>query len=228
MPLGGTTRGAYEAALMTSGKDFKSIVRDRARRAGLSYTAARRLLLSEAPASRRGKESNVKGWSITGSHKHEYELSTTDERIEGKRVALLRSKVENPGGFGAQVQSFLAEKYLGKRVRFSGVLRTDSVDGWAGLWMRVDGHDTHRSGESLAFDNMEDRSLSGTTEWTPCNIVLEVSDEALRILVGTILSGKGAVYMAGFNLEVVGDDVPTTGPGRITREEPVNLDFEED
>ena len=213
---------------MTSDKDFKRVVRARAQQSGLSYTAARRLILSETSFSRRGKEATVKGWSITGSHKHEYELATTDERVEGRRVAVLRSTVENPGGFGAQVQGFLAERYLDQRVRFSGLLRTDSVDGWAGLWMRVDGDDVHRTGESLAFDNMENRSLRGTTEWIPCEIVLDVPDEASKILVGTILSGKGAVYMAAFNLEVVENDVATTAISRITREQPVNLDFEED
>ena len=162
----------------------------------------------------------MEGWSITGSHAGEYELKATNERVDGKRVAELRCKVEHPGGFGAQVQTFSAEEYLGKRVRFSGLLRTESVEGWAGLWMRVDAKEVAH----LAFDNMQDRSLTGTTEWTRCEIVLDVAPEAARVLVGTILHGSGTVYMADFSVEAVGQDVPTTGVP--TRKQPVNLDFE--
>jgi len=166
----------------------------------------------------------VEGWEITGTHASEYQLAATDERVDGRRVAVLGCKVEDPGGFGAQVQSFSAEEYLGKRVRFSGLLRTDSVEGWAGLWMRVDGKENPMV--PLAFDNMKDRSLTGTTAWARYNVVLDVAPEATQILVGTILCGSGSVYMADFKIEVVEQDVPTTGPPIPKRKQPVNLDFE--
>ena len=171
----------------------------------------------------------MKGWRITGSHAHEYELGVTETRVDGHRVTYLRCKAEEleRGAFGAQVQAFSPEEYLGKRVRFSGQLKTESVTGWAGLWMRVDGRDTPRSGVHLAFDNMVDRSLTGTTDWTPCEIVLDVPSEATQVLVGTVLSGRGTVYMAGFDLEVVPDTIPTTGDGPMAKQ-PVNLSFDEE
>jgi hypothetical protein len=36
------------------------------------------------------------------------------------------------------MQSFLPDHYAGKRVRFSGFVKAAAVQGWAGLWMRID------------------------------------------------------------------------------------------
>jgi hypothetical protein len=47
------------------------------------------------------------------------------------------------------------------------------VTGWAGLWLRVDG-----SNGMLVLDNVEDRALHGTTDWTQASIVLDVAEQA--------------------------------------------------
>lgn len=212
---------------MTANKDLKRVIRQHARSSGMSYTAARRHLLGQTRPDRDG-EATMKGWRITGSHAHEYELGVTNTRVDGHRVAFLRCKAEEleRGAFGAQVQAFAPDEYLGKRVRFSGLLKAESVTKWAGLWMRVDGRDTPRSGVHLAFDNMFDRSLTGTTDWTPCEIVLDVPTESAQVLVGTLLSGLGTVYMAAFALDVVPETVPTTG--EPIAKQPVNLSFDEE
>lgn len=164
----------------------------------------------------------MRHWGITGTHAHEYQLVKGEELPNGGRSATLRCAVPEPGGFGAQVQVFSAEQYRGKRVRLSGRLRADGVTDWCGLWMRVDGP----RGEQLGFDNMNDRALRGTTDWLPCHVVLDVDEHASQILIGTILSRRGAVHMADFAFEVVGDDVPTTG--KQLRDAPENLSFDED
>jgi hypothetical protein len=41
-------------------------------------------------------------------------------------------------GFGTLMQDFRAKQYVGKRVRFSAFVKSENVEGWAGLWMRVD------------------------------------------------------------------------------------------
>lgn len=48
------------------------------------------------------------------------------------------------------MQQFKAENYLGKRMKLSGFLKSKGVDGFCGLWMRVD----NALQDVLQFDNM--------------------------------------------------------------------------
>ncbi len=134
-------------------------------------------------------------------------------------------------------QRFLADRYCGKRVRFSGYLKTYQVNEWAGLWMRVD----TKSKQSYAFDDMEDRPISGTTDWARYEVVLDVPDNAVAIYLGAHLFGRGQVWMDDCAFEVVGGEVPLTNQNRLLgghnrrysipkflEDEPVNLDFEEE
>ena len=188
-----------------------------------------RALLAEV-TTRPLKEESMRPvhWGITGTHRNEYELETTEESLDGHRVAVLRCTVDEPGGFGAAVQTFEPGEFRGRRVRFSGHLRAQGVTGWAGLWMRVDGPGA--TNRSLAFYNNEDRGLSGSTDWTAQDAVLDVAPEATAVLIGAILSGKGELQLADLDVRVVGDDTPVSlQPGRMDRPlpRPTNLSFEE-
>ncbi len=94
---------------------------------------------------------------------------------DGKNAATIKSISENINGFGNLMQNCLPDKYLGKRVRMTGYMKTQDVASWAGFWMRVD---QANSKISLAFDNMHDgiqnRSITGSIPWTKYEIVLDV------------------------------------------------------
>jgi hypothetical protein len=140
----------------------------------------------------------------------------------GKASAYIRAKREDTEGFGALSQSFEAGRFKGNRLRLSGYLRVESVEGWAGLWMRVDG----ANGELQAFDNMERRPLRGTSEWVRREVVLDVPTDAYAIAIGALLVGPGQVWIDDFALEFVSDDVPLTGAENRLSRSPVNLNFE--
>src|ERR1035438_9469811 len=55
----------------------------------------------------------------------------------GKASAYQRAKSDEPDGFGALSQRFRAGVFSGKRLGLAGYLRVQSVEGWAGLWMRI-------------------------------------------------------------------------------------------
>jgi hypothetical protein len=128
------------------------------------------------------------------------------------------------------MQSVQADDYKGKRVRLSGWVKAAGIAEWAGLWMRVDGPAAPGSNfpASLAFDNMQDRPIKGTTGWTRHNIVLDVAPEATFISFGILLRGVGQAWIDDLSLETVGKDVPLTGQALsgAPRKKPVNLDFE--
>lgn len=164
--------------------------------------------------------SGVKGWIMAGSHPADYEAGTDGERIDGQPVAHLRSCHSPASGFGTLMQTILPELYAGKRVKFSGSVRSESLTGWAGLWMRVDGP---KAGRHLAFDNMQDRAIKGTTEWTRYDVVLDVDESATAIAFGVLVRGEGKLWLSGFSFEEVGGDQPVTGLAIPSR--PENLDF---
>jgi hypothetical protein len=114
-------------------------------------------------------------------------------------------------------------KYLGKRVKMTGYMKSEEVNGWAGLWFRVDGKE---SGKSLAFDNMYDRKITGTTEWKQYEIVLDVPAEATRLAYGALLGGTGTVWFDDINFEIVTDKVHATNKDVNTPEAPTNLGFD--
>lgn len=60
---------------------------------------------------------------------------------------------------------------------------------------------------------MQDRSLSGTTEWNRCSVVLDVAEDATAIGPGMLLSGLGEARVADLRFETVSTEVPTTGHG---------------
>ena len=172
--------------------------------------------------SHRGETPN--GWYRTGANPMDYDMSV-DRRVahSGKASATLKNIAVKPLGFGALMQSFDAEAFRGKRVRMSGYLRAKNVGRGAGMLMRVDGSQT---GKTLAFDNMGDRPIRGTTDWTRCVIVLDVPEEASAIAFGALLTGAGQIWMDDLQFEIVGQDTATTSSIQ-TPNKPRNLNFKE-
>jgi hypothetical protein len=83
-------------------------------------------------------------------------------------------------------------------------------------------------GETQAFDNMQERPISGTADWRLHRIVLEVPETAEMIFFGVLLEGPGRTWLDDVEFEAVSEDIPTTGAGITTPvipERPVNLDF---
>lgn len=135
--------------------------------------------------------------------------------------------------FASLEQDFIADTYRGKRVRFSGYVKTNRVYGWTGLVMRVDSEGSH----SIAADDMADRSISGTVDWTLCSVVLDIEEHAAVISIGVALHGEGQVWLDDCMVEVVDQSVESTDqfPNSYDRvtvipfdidPEPTNLDFE--
>jgi hypothetical protein len=183
-----------------------------------------RILALLAASSLALQAAAPRGWYIAGSKPTEYESGIdTLATFNGHPSAYLKAKVPNVEGFGTLMQDFRADHYAGKRVRFSAFVKTERAQDWAGLWMRID-----NGSQQLAFDNMQDRSIKGTTDWKRYDVVLDVPQNATGIFFGVLLSGTGMVWLSDAKFEIVGPDVPTTnGAVRLKPDEPVNLVFQD-
>jgi serine/threonine-protein kinase len=154
---------------------------------------------------RQARADYPRGWGGGGK---DYELARdTEVKHGGTASGAIRATAEAKDGFGTFTQGIQAEKYRAKRVRLAGWIKADSVAGWSGLWMRVDGKER----AALAFDNMSDRAVKDTSDWTQFQVVLDVPDAAEQIYFGCLLAGKGKVWVDDLSLEIVGNDVAATG-----------------
>ena len=103
------------------------------------------------------------------------------------------------------------------------MVKSEEVGDWAGLWMRVD-----RGKDTVAFDNMHNRAIKGTGGWQRYEVVLDVPKDATGISFGILLAGGGEVWLNSTKFDVVGENVPATGPGDSkVLNAPVNLEFTE-
>lgn len=163
-----------------------------------------------------------KGWFKAGSDPDKYEMGVEPGGGQnGRNSATIKSDARKIHGFGTLMQTCLPDKYLGKKVRMSGYMRSEDVDKWAGFWFRVDGAD---SKGSLAFDNMYDRAIKGTTGWKKYEIVLDVPANATRLAYGALLDGTGQIWFENIQFEIVEATLNSTGK---MSKDPQNLDFQQ-
>lgn len=178
------------------------------------------------------------GWHMRGDTpgvKPEYLDVYMDGKVrrEGERSACLLALDAFNKDWATLMQSFSAEPYRGKRVRFSGEVRVNHVSGWTGLWMGTDSRDK----QDTMLDDMTNRRIRGTVDWTRHEIVLDVPIDAVVISIGVHLHGMGQVWLDDCAFAVVDAAVPLTEAQpaprprevvipRLLPEEPQNLDFE--
>lgn len=168
------------------------------------------------------------GWFKAGSKPKSYEMSVDKgSGHDGKNAVTIRSIEEKIDGFGTVMQKSPADNYLGKRVRMSGYLKTKNVEGWAGLWLRVDQKGlSHPAG----FDNMrngkQDRSVRGNRSWKKYEIVLDVPSGATALAYGALIHGTGQIWFDDIRFEITDSSSATTGRDWEEYQGPANLDFE--
>ena len=166
------------------------------------------------------------GWFKSGSEPNSYDMGIEKGAgLEGKNAATIKSVEEKIVGYGTLMQNFMADKYLGQRIRFTGFFKTKDVVGKSCFWLRVG---QANSQQSLAFDNMQNRPITGTTEWKKYEIVVDVPANASKISYGALIKGTGQIWFANLAFEVVDNSVPVTGKKPDKQDlnsEPYNLDF---
>ena len=172
------------------------------------------------------------GWIYSATNKKDFEVGLdTSQKHSGTRSAYLKSIVEQPAPFGNLSSWSGAEEYISKRLRMTAWVRTELLDGKAQLWLRVDGDWKKASVKQGCFDNMDDRPITGSTDWRKYELVVDIPETSTLIALGLMLIGKGVCWLDDVSFEAVSKDVPLTGKFRDEKWKkatPRNLSFEED
>ncbi|MEO2062913.1 MAG: S41 family peptidase [Christiangramia sp.] len=130
-----------------------------------------------------------------------YEISVDDRvKYSGKYSAEISS--EKGGSFGSIAYGIPAN-YEGNYLQLEGYMKTENVEGSAGLLIRVD----DASGKTLSFKDMSVYKIGGTTIWKKYKVLVPFSSEAHMIYVGGILQGKGMAWFDNFTLKVGRKDI---------------------
>jgi hypothetical protein len=140
-----------------------------------------------------------------------YATTVSDEApFEGALSATIRCEDAAAGRFGNLVQRIDATHFRGQRVRFRAAVRTAiNGTGKAQLWLRVDRKTAGGEPAMGAFDNMGHRPIT-SGEWQHYEIVADVADDADRLSVGMMFSGRGQAWLDDASLEIVGPEVAVT------------------
>ena len=171
------------------------------------------------------KAQKIEGWFLAGSKPNSYTIGLDKSVFKtGSSSAFLESTDKEIEGFGTLMQTCGANEYLGKRIKMTAYIKSENVSNWAGMWLRVDSKETKKS---LSFDNMQDRPIKGNSDWTMCEIILDVPEESGTLNFGVLLSGTGKLWFDNIKFEVV--DKIKTKPTRenFMSKKPSNLDFGE-
>lgn len=153
-----------------------------------------------------------RGWNIGV---RSYRLSLDSTQAYAGRTSLRSERVgENPEAFGVASQTLPVELVRGRRIQLSGWIRTDLVtDGYAGLWMRVDGPLGEQGRQRiLAFDNLSGRGATGTTPWTRYEITLPVDSGAVAVAFGVLHPGNGSAWFDNLELRADGKLLDASAP----------------
>ena len=149
-------------------------------------------------------DSIPKGWRTPPNKDPDVEIGTdTLIKHSGKASAFIYRSPSGSGGTGGLAQVIEAVPYLGKRVRWSVYAKSKDVQR-AIFYMRVDGKET-----SLVFANTINNPVEETTDWAVYQITLDVPDEAVSIVFGSLLVNRGTLWIDDCKLEVVDKTVPS-------------------
>jgi hypothetical protein len=137
---------------------------------------------------------------------------------DGKAALLEATESASSGGYGSLQRSRLADGLGGKRLRFSALVKTESVEGWGRLFLQVNGYDI----AYLLFDDVVDVSLPAIGSWQRYSVTMDVPEGSDTLMFGVQMGGKGRIWVGDGRLEEVGPEVAVTQPHGAR-----NLGFEE-
>ncbi|MCZ4223847.1 S41 family peptidase [Pedobacter rhodius] len=140
-----------------------------------------------------------KGWlfSFDDIQKKAYPVAVDSLIKQDGKYSLSIEKKGVESSYGV-IDYPVTQIFDGKKIELRAYLKTEGISaGYAGLWVRID----DASGKVIAFDNMGERGVKGTTDWKQYSIKLDYnSDEIKTLHFGGLLSGDGKAWFDNFQI----------------------------
>jgi hypothetical protein len=198
------------------------------------------IALREQPAaettSRSGELVTPVAWAIVSLYGKGTLRSDFEIAHGGLASALIQADPPvDPTTFTAIGQQRMADSFAGKRLKFSAFLKTKGALAGGYLWVRADDN----SGLAVALDNRGSCHIAPTTDWTDCDVIIDIPSNAGSVTYGALLYGAGYLWIDDAQIEITDEGARLTGPtspaGLGTTQHdvtnplraPTNLDFED-
>jgi hypothetical protein len=143
------------------------------------------------------------GYAGGARHFDDYSGTLDNTTAHGGKYSLRLSYVIDTTGndFGvATSQLPIAQAVRGRRVRFSGWIKTKDVSEYASLWWRADDVDS----STIAFNDMYAQAINGTREWRQYSFELPVPANAAFVYFGVLLAGTGDAWFDDLAIDTNG------------------------
>ena len=143
------------------------------------------------------------------------------ERQHGNASLRLERVLTYGSPFSTFYNDFISDSLSGKTVELTGWIKTKDVkESYASLWLRVDGLP---GTPPLDYIDLNDRGISGTSDWTYVSIIIKVVPGAKKVRFGGILFGDGAAWFDNFKIYIDGkqheDSLLDEPKSRLTKRE---------
>jgi hypothetical protein len=125
-----------------------------------------------------------------------------DKIVHGGHWAARIERHPGSPGISSSMSKSIEMDFGGRTIEFRGFLRTEDLNGSAGLLLREDG-----KSPGLALDTMQGQELKGTMQWGEYSIKLPIHPEARRLFFGVFLAGTGKAWADDLQLLVDGKPV---------------------
>jgi RNA polymerase sigma factor (sigma-70 family) len=133
---------------------------------------------------------------VIGSHDQDYSCTAEDGR------AILTATVPGPAGFAFLSQEIEPHDYLGRAVTFRGDLRATGVADRAGLVLRIPCKGRRPTPPDPWHDPENDFApVTGTRDWTRQEVTAQVPADAISIIFGVFLNGRGQIELRNPQLD---------------------------
>jgi pimeloyl-ACP methyl ester carboxylesterase len=142
-------------------------------------------------------------WHLMSPNAKKYDVSLDSTIRRSGLHSLLISSIDTAiSPQYAGVGYLLPARYSGNEVTVKGWMKTENMKGSLALMLGVYDAD----GNTLQFENLQDKRIKGSKEWKQYSVILPLSAEAQKIHIGPILIGKGKLWID--DIEVFIDGVP--------------------
>jgi len=208
--------GPAEAALVAqNSRDLLTMLRrENALDPAIGLTLGALAKEASNPVPSNGSWRVPTGWLGGETQPRQYFIGIDHQIVRGGKSSLLiHSIVPRPSGLAYVSQSFLADRFKGKRVRIVAFLKPENVVNQAFLYLTIN---KTGGGDPIVLK----AGTSGTTAWKRYELVTDVPTNADSIAMVVNLQGPGAVRADDFSFSSVDRSVPLT-----LNLQPRNLDF---
>jgi hypothetical protein len=163
----------------------------------------------------------VTEWRFSQSAAGNYE----EGEENGGAVRTVRPVLPRPDGYAALTKTFAAGDFRGRRIRLAGRLKSEDADSIEMVVSAVSGE-----AADIARLALGEGQRAGTLDWRRYEMVVDIPDNAQRLVVGVQTSGKGTVWVRDFSLEVVEGAVAVTARAsrwNMPQRRPENTSFDQ-